>query len=123
MTLSGKQMTALVKMMKLIMAADGKIEKSEIEYLGLELKRFNVPVTHLQGLLELSDEMEFSEAIAIIAGLDSTHKNYVTAALGAMIAADGDVDDSEIKIWSLISALCDLPTMNVWQAAAMIMTL
>lgn len=123
MTLSGKQMTALVKLMKLIMSADGVIEESEIKYLALELNRFNVPASHLEGILKLSDEMEFSEAIAIISGLDSTHKNYVTAALGAMIAADGDVDDSEIKIWSLISALCDLPTMNVRQAAAMVMTL
>ena len=123
MTLNGKQMTALVKMMKLIMAADGVIEEAEIKYLGLELARFNVPASHLEGLLALSDAMEFSEAISIISSLDNTHKNYVTAALGAMIAADGDVDDAEIKIWSLVSALCNLPEMSIKQAAAMIMTM
>ena len=123
MTLSGRQMIALIKMMKLIMAAGGRIDQSEVAYLAVELKRFNVPASHLEDLLKQADVMEFSEAIAVISNLDSTHKNYVTAALGTMIAADGEIDQSEIKIWSLVSALCSLPEMNVSQAAAMVMTL
>jgi hypothetical protein len=48
--------------------------------------------------------------------MNAEEKRYVTAFLGTLICVDGDIQDSEMKLWSLVSALCDLPTMNIMEA-------
>ena len=32
------------------------------------------------------------------------------------MASDGDIDDNELALWTLISTLCGLPTMTVMEA-------
>jgi hypothetical protein len=48
--------------------------------------------------------------------MTSEEKKYVTSYLGLIICADGKIDDKEMALWSLISSVCDLPTMNLEQA-------
>lgn len=43
-------------------------------------------------------------------------KKYVTGFFAAVMTADKDIDDSEVKLWSLISLLADLPTMTIAEA-------
>lgn len=99
-----------------MIAADGRIEKNEVEVMSNELIRFGVPQSQLNGLLTLADAMDATVAFAIVAGFDDERKKYVASYLGTIMISDGDVDDKELALWSLISTLCGLPTMTVGEA-------
>lgn len=116
MIFNGKEMTAVIKMAKAMIAADGRIEKNEVTVMSNELIRFGVSQSQLNDLLTLADAMDATEAFAIVAGFDDERKKYVASYLGTIMVSDGDVDDKERALWSLISTLCDLPTMTVGEA-------
>lgn len=116
MTFTGEQLTAIIKMAKAMVMADGRVEKSEIQVMTTELLRFNVPQDHVPHLLTLADKMDASKALAIIANFDDEAKKYVASYLGVIMASDGDIDDREMSLWRLVSTLCGLPTMNVVDA-------
>ena len=116
MTFNGEEMTAIIKMAKAMVMADGKIEPSEIAVMKGEFMRFGVPKNQVDLLLKASDNIEASQAILLIAGMDEERKKYVASYLGVIMAADGDIDDNELALWTLISTLCGLPTMTVMDA-------
>ena len=96
--------------------ADGKITNEETQMIVLEMKRFGVGLNNARLIAEIGDKMPYGECCQIVSNMTAEEKKYVTAFLGTLICADGDVDDSEMKLWSLISTLCDLPTMNIFEA-------
>lgn len=116
MIFNGKEMMAVIKMAKAMIAADGRIEQNEVTVMSNELIRFGVPQSQLDDLLTLADAMDATEAFAIVAGFDDERKKYVASYLGTIMISDGDVDDKELALWSLISTLCGLPTMTVGEA-------
>lgn len=112
------QMSAIVKMAKSMVMADGVVNEKETELMSKELLRFGVPISEVPSIMKMGDNMQASDAVTIISAMDSQQKKYVTAYLGVMIAIDGDIDDSEMKLWTLISVLCNLPTMTIKEAAS-----
>lgn len=112
------QMSAIVKMAKSMVMADGVVNEKETELMSKELLRFGVPFSEVPSIMKMGDNMQASDAVTIISAMDSQQKKYVTAYLGVMIAIDGDIDDSEMKLWTLISVLCNLPTMTIKEAAS-----
>lgn len=123
MQLSGHELSAIVKLAFSIAAADNKFAEEEKIMIAAEIARFNVPQNRVQYILEEAKEMTGQEAIVALASLDSEEKKYATAFLGTLIAIDGEVSDSEVERWSLISALCNLPTMTIGEAAEYIASL
>ena len=116
MTFSGQELTAIIKMAKSMVLADGKIEPSEIAVMTREFMRFGVLQDQVDLLLKASDSIEASQAVALIARMDEERKKYVASYLGIIMASDGDIDDNELALWTLISTLCGLPTMTVMDA-------
>lgn len=116
MIFNGQELVAIIKMAKAMVMADGKIEPSEIAVMTREFMRFGVPQNQVDLLLKASDNIEASQAVALVAGMDEERKKYVASYLGVIMAADGDIDDNELELWTLISTLCGLPTMNVLDA-------
>lgn len=116
MTFSGQELTAIIKMAKSMVLADGKIEPSEIAVMTREFMRFGVLQDQVDLLLKASDNIEASQAVALIARMDEERKKYVASYLGVIMASDGDIDDNELALWTLISTLCGLPTMTVIDA-------
>lgn len=96
--------------------ADGKVDKNEILYLYSELKRFGVDEDDIQLLTEKVEVMQTPDMIATVLGMSYEQKKYVAAYLGVILAADGKADEAEIKLWSITSMLCDLPSMSVKEA-------
>lgn len=43
-------------------------------------------------------------------------KKYATGFLAATMVADGNIDDSELALWKLVSTLASFPTMNIAEA-------
>ena len=116
MTFSGQELTAIIKMAKSMVLADGKIEPSEIAVMTREFMRFGVLQDQVDLLLKASDNIEASQAVTLIARMDEERKKYVASYLGVIMASDGDIDDNELALWTLISTLCGLPTMTVMDA-------
>lgn len=116
MTFSGQELTAIIKMAKSMVMADGKIKPAEIAVMTREFMRFGVLQDQVDLLLKSSDSIEASQAVALIARMDEERKKYVASYLGVIMSSDGDIDDNELALWTLISTLCGLPTMTVMEA-------
>jgi hypothetical protein len=116
MTFNVQEMTAIIKIAKLMVMADGKIEPSEIAVMKGEFMRFGVPQNQVKALMEASDRMDANQATVLIAGMDEERKRYVASYLGVIMVSDGDINDNELALWNIVSTLCGLPTMNVLEA-------
>ena len=116
MIFTNQELAAILRLAHAMANADGKITNEETQMIVLEMKRFGVDVNNARLIAEIGDKMPYGECCQIVSNMTAEEKKYVTAFLGTLICADGDVDDSEMKLWSLISTLCDLPTMNIFEA-------
>ncbi len=99
-----------------IAEADGNVSKEETTLMALELVRFGVSEEKTNVIINETSKLSTTEACVIISKMTSEEKKYVTAYLGTMICADGRIEESEIKIWSLTSAICNLPAMSLREA-------
>lgn len=118
MRFNGLEISAITKLAKAMVLADGKVKNIEIAVMTKELARFGVQESQLQSLLAAGDAMEMTQAMAVVSTLDYERKKYVSAYLGTIMAADLDIDDTEMALWRLVSTLCELPTMNAQEAVS-----
>lgn len=118
MRFNGLEISAITKLAKAMVLADGKVKDIEIAVMTKELARFGVQESQLQSLLAAGDAMEMTQAMAVVSTLDHERKKYVSAYLGTIMAADLDIDDTEMALWRLVSTLCELPTMNAQEAVS-----
>ena len=123
MKFKGVELSAVSKLAMAMVQADGKVERIELAVMATELMRFGVSENDAEKIIRRGDEMEMSKALSVVSNLDSERKRYVTAYLGTIMAADGEVHDKELALWSLISMICDLPTMNALEAVSIMANL
>ena len=114
MYFTDQEKAAIVKLAKLMIAIDGKFEKNEGIVMANEMIRMGI--TDPKPILAASDAMEFGAACSVVSKMSSTEKKYVCSVLGTIIAADYDIDETETKMWTLMSVLCDFPEMTIAQA-------
>lgn len=116
MTYSGKELSALVKLGIAMAQADGHVDEVEQLAIASELKEFGVVGEKSSIIIAGAAVMNNAEALATIAAMNDEQKKYATGYLAAVMAADGVLDDAEIKLWQLICTLGGCPTMNVNEA-------
>ncbi len=116
MTYNGQQLAALVKMGASMAAADGRFADEERVAIVMELANFGVSQDQAAGLLATAQLMDAAEAISVLSSMSSEQKKYATGYLAVIMAADGDIADSEVKMWQLICTLSGFPTMNIREA-------
>ena len=92
---------------------DGEIDRMEVNVMSIESLRFGIQPENFQKLLAASNQMSSKEAFGLVSDMSLEKKKYVTAYLGVIIAADGEIDDKELALWKLVTALCDLPEMTI----------
>ncbi len=81
-----------------------------------EAMRFNLTPDKFKQRVELAKTIKGEEALALIATMNDAQKRYVTAYLGTLMAINGDIDDKEMALWTLVSTICKLPTMTIGEA-------
>lgn len=113
MQFSGLELSAIVKIAVAVAASDGNVAEQEKTAISLELLKFGLDEKAANTLLTGAQAIEFKDALTIISVMDSTQKKYVAAFLAVIIAADGEILDAEVRVWSLVSALCGLPNMTI----------
>lgn len=116
MTLNGKQLSALVKMGVAMALADGKVEEVEKVAIAMELVKFGVSNNEAESIINESQTMDVSDAIATLSCMTTEQKKYATGYLAIIMASDRDIDPSEVKLWQLICTLSNFPTMNIGEA-------
>lgn len=116
MIYQGKQLAALVKMGISMAAADGRFAEEEKMAIVLELASFGVSPDDAANLLAASEMMDASEALSLLSSMSNEQKRYATGYLAAIMAADGEIADSEVKLWQLICTLGNFPSMNIAEA-------
>lgn len=116
MTYTGHQLAAIVRMAITMASADGKFVEEEKNAISMELTNFGVDPLECASILIKSRDMEASEALATIAAMNYEQKKYVTGYLAVIMVADGEIAESEVKMWSLISLLANLPEMTLNEA-------
>ena len=116
MQFNGLELSAIVKLAKAMAAADGKIANEELTVIALDLAKFGVSQADSENFLTLSDAMEFGHAIALVAAMNNEQKKYVAGYLASIMVADGEIADSEMTLWRLVSTFASLPTMTVREA-------
>lgn len=95
--------------------ADGKITEQEQMALTVDLVKFGVTPDQLELILPAAQTMSAEESIVVVAGFNAEQKKYATGYLAMIMACDG-VDESEIKLWRFLSAICGFPTMTIEEA-------
>lgn len=115
MTFNKLELTAIVNLAMAVAKADGKVTNEETATVALELAAFGVSIDDAKSIIASAINISNKDAITIISLMDIKQKKYVAAFLAVIIMADGAIEDSEVKLWSLISLLCDLPTMSIAQ--------
>lgn len=116
MTLNGNQLSALVKMGVAMALADGKVEEVEKVAIAFELVKFGVSQQDATRIINNSQLMEASDALATLSAMSTEQKKYATGYLAAIMASDGDIADAEVKLWQVICTLSSFPTMNIREA-------
>ena len=122
MTFNKLQFIALIKLGKAMQAADGRLDEQELNVMSAVVISFGVTPSDYAEMLVLSDEIDATTALGIIASMTSSQKKYVCAFLATIMVADGDVDPKEHALWNLTTALCDLPVMTIKEALDYIQT-
>ena len=96
--------------------ADGKVEEVEKVAIAFELVKFGVSQQDATTIINSSKVMEASDALATLSAMSTEQKKYATGYLAAIMASDGDIADTEVKLWQVICTLSNFPTMNIGQA-------
>ena len=116
MTYSGKELAALVKLGLAMAQADGHVDDVEQYAIASELKNFGINGTNAPAILAAAAVMDASDAMSVVASMNNEQKKYACGYLAAIMAADGEISDSEVKLWQLICTLGSFPTMNIGDA-------
>ena len=116
MIFTNQELSAIFKMATIVAGSDGNISTEETNLMALELLRFGVSEEKSQIIMKEGLKLSPPEACSIISKMTNEEKRYVTAYLGTMICADGKIEDAEMKTWTVISKLCNLPTMSLGDA-------
>ena len=116
MEYTGKQLSALVNLGMAMAAADGRIADEEKAAIGLELVKFGVTADDVTNLILAAQLMSPADALITISAMNNEQKKYATGYLAVIMVADGEIADSEIKLWKLICALGSFPTMTIEEA-------
>jgi uncharacterized tellurite resistance protein B-like protein len=120
MQFSGKEMAALLKAAKLMALADGRMTEDEKKVMIADLKSFGVNIDTLQSVAmeAAADAMEGAEVLAVLSAMNSEQKKYACGYLASVMAADGEIHNKEVELWTLISLLAGFPTMSAGEAIA-----
>ena len=113
MTFNGIELAAVVRMAMVVAASDGNVAETEKAAIAIELIKFGVNKNQLSDILKAASSLEAKDSLSLISGMTQNQKKYVAAFLAVIIAADGKILESEVRVWAVISSLCKLPNMTI----------
>ena len=116
MTYSVKELAALLRLGYAMAQVDGHVDDIESFAISSELKGFGINESNVGPLIAIAASMDFADAIATVAVMSTEQKKYATGYLAAIMAANGEIAEAEVKLWQLICTFASFPTMNITDA-------
>ena len=118
MIFSSKEMAAILKSAKMMALADGVMTSDEKDVIKHDLESFGIKLDTIESIAieHKADNMEGAEVITTLSNMTIEQKKYACGYLAAVMLADGEIDENEKKLWSLLSMLADFPTMTLGEA-------
>lgn len=113
MYFTDREKGAILHLTAQMAAADGRIAENEKTL----AKAIAIQIGDNGNGARIAQSMSSMDALSVVSAMAPDEKRFVCAALGSMIAIDGDVDNREMLMWGLISDRCRFPEMNIMQAA------
>ena len=117
MELNRLQLAAMAKVGNLMAMADGKFEHEEALVIAAGFADFGIDGDEFQLILGLAESMKPEAMLSILANMNIEQKKFVCGFLSTIMTSDGDIDESELKLWQLTSTLADFPTMTINEAS------
>lgn len=116
MNFNDEKLTAIVKLAIVMSEADGKVQQEEVQLITHEMRKFAVTQTKASEIMQSALKMNSGDAILIIKAMTNAEKKYVCGFLGAVMAADRNIDDKEIAVWRVVSAIANFPDTTLGEA-------
>ncbi len=114
MDFSKEQLAAMFKLASCMVAADGKVMPEESKLVLLEAMAQDTGSDHSP--FELAQALPLERVSDIIVGMNTTQKKYMCGFLAAVMAADGNVDENELALWTMTTILCGCPYLSIEEA-------
>lgn len=93
---------------------DGKTDSIELEVIYSQMKRFGLDDEELFNLSENAIlNMDPHTAMGIVAGMNTTQKQYVQALLIIIMASDGEIHEREMIMLRMVTKICGLPPISM----------
>ena len=105
-----------MKMAFCMASADGKFADEEKTAITYGMAEFGLSKEQVAACLTLAQSMEPSEAISVLSAMNVEQQKYASGYLAAVMASDGEIADSEVKMLQLICTLANFPNMTVAEA-------
>ena len=59
--------------------------------------------------LDLADTLDFASATYIVSRMTKEEKTFVCSFIAKIVTADGNRHPIELKLWNLMTSMCDFP--------------
>ena len=110
MTVTLETLSAIYRIAKYFVYADGEMTEDEIKPLFDFFQTFpDIDKRKLDFIMEKGDQMADSRAVELISGLDDDGKQQMANLFAKIICADGELTDDEKRLFFRVRVLCDLP--------------
>ena len=116
MTFTGLELAAMVKLGLAMARVDGRVDDNENAAIAFELVGFGVSEDKIESILVAAEAMSATDAIVALSSMSSIKQKYATGYFAVIMAADGQIEDEELKLWKLICTLANFPGMTVSEA-------
>ena len=110
------ELAAMLKVGNAMMMADGRVDNQELKVIAMGMAEFGINESAFEELTSLADSMTPVGMIATLNALNDSQKRFVCGFLATIMISDGDIDDSEMKLWCMVSQLAGFPTMSIQEA-------
>lgn len=110
MTVTFETLSAIYRIAKYFIYADGEMSDEEVKPLFDFFQTFpDIDKQKLDFIMKTGDEMADARAVELIAGLDADGKQQMANLFAKIICVDGQLTDDEKRLFFRVRDLCDLP--------------
>ena len=116
MLFTDTEKTALLKVATDMMTIDGILHDKELDLYSLQFARLGCTPNEVWNMLEASKVMDENDILIILSSMSVNKKKYASGFLSTLMKIDGDIDESEMRLWKEINEKCGFPLMTFSEA-------
>ncbi len=120
MKLTGNELAALMYVAREVINVDGDVAEQEVKVFTAAFCKFGLTSEEVDTLNKVSRNYEPEKAVSILSNLGPQQKVFASALFTLLVAADGQLPDRELQLYTNLLKVCDLPYLTIDQALEVI---